>query len=467
MQTAVARVAAGGRVGFSRLAGAVAATGALAAGAGATLWLVLAASERPSLLSPPTLRAPHRWLLGPLSGALPGLSTDHTRLHADLTTALVVLFVAWVVAWACAPSLPVRAVAAGVAVPPLLLFLGPPQPLTDFFNSLVYGRMAAHGLNPYRAIPAAGPHDTAYALANWHHLASPYGPLFTLLSEPLGLLPLPVAYWVLKALIVGCWLGVLALVWWLAGRLGRSPQRALAAVGLCPVALAVGVGGFHNDAPALLCVVAAAALLVRGEDAFAAALAVVAAGIKPSFAVVVPIVVLGARNRRAGLAAALGMAAAVAAVIGLDFGGKLPAISTQGKLVSPLSVPNLTGVLIGHGGADAAVRAAGRDLLVVAGLAACVVVARRRDLALPALGVVLLLAVASLSWVMPWYLVWSLPFAALAMPRALVPLAVATCLWLGVGGVPQLPKLMHDVGYYPTRNPTGRANHLFEKRLVR
>src|SRR3954464_8926771 len=180
MQTAVARVAA---PQAARLAGAVAATGALAAGAGATLWLVLAASERPSLLSPPTLRAPHRWLLGPLSGALPGLTTDHTRLHADLTTALVVLFAAWIVAWACAPSLPVRAVAAGVATPPLLLFLGPPQPLTDFFNYLVYGRMAANGLNPYTHAPAAGPHDAAYALANWHHLASPYGPLFTLLSE--------------------------------------------------------------------------------------------------------------------------------------------------------------------------------------------------------------------------------------------------------------------------------------------
>src|SRR3954470_13480157 len=289
MQTAVVGPALPRGRGGAVAAGASA---SLATALGASLWLVLAAAERPSLLSPPTLRAPHRWLLGPLSGALPGLTTDHTRLHADLTTALVVLFVAWIVAWACAPSLPVRAVAAGGAIPPLVLFLGPPQPLTDFFNYLVYGRMAAHGMNPYTQTPAAGPHDTAYALANWHHLPSPYGPLFTLLSEPIALLPLPVAYWVLEALVVACWLGVLALVWWLADGLERSPQRALAAVGLCPVALAVGLGGFHNDAPALLCVVAAAALLVRREDASAAALAVVAAGIKPSFAVVVPIIVL-------------------------------------------------------------------------------------------------------------------------------------------------------------------------------
>src|SRR5436305_1393834 len=83
--------------------------------------------------------------------------------------------------------------AAAVGLAQVVFLLGPPQPLTDFFNYIVYGRMAAHGLNPYTHIPAAGPHDAAYALANWHHLPSPYGALFTLLSEPLSLLPLSVA----------------------------------------------------------------------------------------------------------------------------------------------------------------------------------------------------------------------------------------------------------------------------------
>src|SRR5205814_55495 len=64
--------------------------------------------------------------------------------------------------------------------------LGPPLPLTDVFNYELYGRMAAlHGLNPYRALPVAAANDPAFALANWHHLSSPYGPLFTLLSEAL------------------------------------------------------------------------------------------------------------------------------------------------------------------------------------------------------------------------------------------------------------------------------------------
>src|SRR5947209_20567366 len=105
MQTAVATDAAPPRPRIAaRRAAATAATAALITALGACLWLVLAASERPSLLSPPTIRAPHRWLLGPLSGLLPHLSTGHDRLHADLTIALAVLFVAWLVAWVTAPA---------------------------------------------------------------------------------------------------------------------------------------------------------------------------------------------------------------------------------------------------------------------------------------------------------------------------------------------------------------------------
>jgi hypothetical protein len=281
-------------------------------------------------------------------------------------------------------------------------------------------------------------------------------------------------------LAVGCSLGVLAVVWWLAVQLGRSPQRALACVGFCPVTLAVGLGGFHNDGPALLCIVGAAAMMVRASrsvalraarperwDAGAAALVVAGSGFKPSFAVALPIVLLGAQRRTAAVAGALWAAAALVAIIVLAFGGALPAVGVQSRLVTPLSLPNLGGVLTGHGGADAYVRAVGRDVLIGVVLVAAALVAWRRRLALPALGVVLLAAAATLSWVMPWYLGWALPFAALARPRALVPVTVAACLWLGVGGIPQLPSILHAAGYYPTRSATGLANHDFEVGLVR
>lgn len=466
---ALPRNAARAHAGHARAA--VAAAGLLTALA-ASAWLVLAASERPSVLSPPTIRAAHRWLLGPLSGALGHLTTDPVRLRADSTIALAVLFAAWLAAWIGAAALPERLVAAAVGAAQLVFLLGPPQPLTDLFNYLVYGGMAARGINPYTHLPLAAPHDAAYALSNWHHLASPYGPLFTLLSEPLARLPLPVAYWAWKGTVVGCTLVALALVWWLARRLGRSPQRALACAGLCPVTLAVGVGGFHNDMLPVACVLAAVACLLRHEgsarwDAGGGALAIAAAGLKPSFAVVVPLLVLGADRRAAAGAGAAVAALAVGLLMLVAFGGALPTIGVQDRLVNPLSVPNVVGALSGRGGADATMRAAGRDALVVVVLVACALVAWRRRLALPALGVVLLAAVLALSWVMPWYLAWALPFAALGQPRALAPLAVAACLWLGVAGAPRLPQLVHDVGWYPTRSAVGHANHEYEIRLVR
>lgn len=462
------------RVPLARAAAGPVAAMSLLVALGTSAWLVLAAAERRSVLSPPTLRAPAPWLLGPLSGRLAGLSTDPLRLRADLTTALVVLCAAWLIAWVSAPALPVKVVAAAVALPPLVFLLGPPQPLTDVFNYIVYGGMAAHGINPYTHIPLGAPHGAAYALSNWHHLPSPYGPLFTLLSEPLSLLPLPAAYWVWKLIVVGSALATLALIWWLAVQLGRSPQRALACAGLCPVTLAVGIGGFHNDMPAVLCMVAALACLQRGTDAqsprwdlAAGALVVVAAGLKPSFAIAAPLVVLGARRRLPAFAGAATAGAVVGLVILIAFGGALPAIGIQDRLVNPLSLPNVIGALTGHGGADAELRGRARDLLAVAVLAGAGLVAWRRRWAIPVIGLVLLAGVLSLSWVMPWYEAWVLPFAALARPRALVPLAVAACVWLGVAGVPQLPQLVHDVGWYPTRSATGHANHEREVRLVR
>jgi len=441
---------------------------------GASLWLVLAAAQRPSLLSPPTLRSPQPWLYGPLHGLLPHLTTAPVRLKTDLDIAVLVLFAGWLLAWIGARALPVRAVAAAVAAAQVVFVLGPPQPVTDVFNYLVYARMAARGINPYTNTPVTGPHDTAYALSNWHHLSSPYGPLFTAVTEPLAWLSLPTAFWVWKLMLLACSLAILALVWWLAGRFGRSPQRALVFAGLCPVTLAIGIGGFHNDLPAVLSVVGAAACLVRGAeggdrrwDAAAGVLAVVAAALKPPFAIVVPLIVLGAHRRLPALAGAAAAAAAAGVLTLVLFGGALPALGPQSRLVTPLSVPNLLGLAAGHGGADAAVRTAARDVLAVIVLAATALVAWRRRWAIPALGVVLLLSVLMLSWAMSWYLAWALPFAAVGRPRLLAPACVLACVWLGLGGTPIMPHLIHDLGYFPTRSATGLANHLYERSLVR
>jgi hypothetical protein len=245
-------------------------------------------------------------------------------------------------------------------------------------------------------------------------------------------------------------------------------------VGLSPVLLLAETGGEHQDVPAVLCVVAAVWCLLRAReragswhlDAAAGALAVAAAAIKPSLAIVAPIIVLAARSRPWALAGLGAAGAATGLVVLVVYGGATPDVTTQAALVTPLSVPNLLGLAGGHGGADPQVRAIARDVLVAVTAAASVVVLLRRNLAPAALAVVLVATVLALPWVMPWYLVWALPFLAVARPSIGVPVAAIVAVWLIAGGLPQEVSILHWAGYYPTRHATGMANHLLLERLV-
>jgi hypothetical protein len=446
-----------------------------------TAWLVVVAAQRPSVLSPPTVRdtppgTSVNWMLGPLHALALNTPTAPHVLHSDMVVVLLAIGVSWVVAWLCADALPLRAIAAVIALVHAVLFLAPPLPLTDVFNYGLYGRMAAlHHLNPYRAVPAQAAGDPLYGLSNWHHLRSPYGPLFTLLHEGLTVAGAHGWLWAWKVIVLVSSLGCLALVAALATRLGVRRERAVAAAGLSPLLLIGEVGGLHQDLPAVACVLGAAWCLVRGRDddapAWAApaagALVVAAAGIKPAFAIVLGIVVLGSDRRLAAAAGAAGAGLLVGAVMLGFYGGALPDVSTQSLLVSPLSVPNLLGLAAGHGGADHVVRTVAQGVLLVVAAGVTLAVALDRRRALSALGVLLFASVLALSWVMPWYLVWALPFIALSRPRALAPIAVVATCWLTVGGLPALPGILHTVGYYPTRLTTGHANHAAFERLVK
>jgi hypothetical protein len=414
-------------------------------------------------------------MVGPLAHRLPGLTLHTTALQADLTAALALLAVAWLVATWCAPRLPAAVVWTSVAAAQLVLVLGPPLPLTDVFNYLHYGRMPAlYGLNPYHALPLAAAADPAYRFSNWHHLPSPYGPLFTVLAEGLAPLGLIASYWTWKAIVLASSLGVLAIVAWAASRAGRSPQAAVAFVGLNPLVLVYGIGGLHNEPLMLLTVVGAVALVLRGRaaqegtgwDAAAGACAALAVGIKPSAALVVALVVLGARRRLWALAGAAAAGLVIAAVVELRYGGWLPAVGIQARLVTPLSVPNVIAALAGRGALDATGLRVAELAFAVIAAAALAAVAWRRDRLAGATGAAMLGSVVTLGWAMPWYVWWVLPFAALARTRALAVGCVAVTLWLGLGAIPQSQALMHSAGYRPTRSAAGRADHLYLERLL-
>ena len=148
---------------------------------------------------------------------------------------------------------------------------------------------------------------------------------FTLLSQGLGLLSVPVAYWVWKVILAAASIGTLALVAGTARALGRSRRIALVLVGLNPLVLVYGIGGAHQEPLMLLGAVGAVALALRGRDATAGAAVLLAAGFKPSAVLLAPVVVLGCRRRGRALAGAVGGAALVGAVVLLAYGGHLPA----------------------------------------------------------------------------------------------------------------------------------------------
>jgi hypothetical protein len=457
---------------------AVQALGATALGVmvGVSTAIVLVAAERPGPFSGPAQHGFPSWMVGPLAHRLPGLPDSPPMLQADLTRALAVMGIAWLVAVACAWRMPAPLVWGAVAAAQIVSLIGPPFSLTDVFNYLHYGRMpATYGLNPYVALPLAARGDPAFRFSNWHHLPSPYGPLFTLFTEALAPLSLPVAYWVWKGVLLAASLGALAVVARAARRLGRSPQAAIVLVGLNPLVLVYGVGGEHNDALMVLCGVGAVALALAGRDeserpwfdVAAGACAVLAVGFKPSAVLLAPLVILGCRRRLHALAGAGAAGALVLAVVVVAYGGHLPSTGIQERLVNPLSVPNVLAALAGHGGLTTHDRTLAHAALALAALAATAAVTWRRAWLPGAAGFIMLAGVLTLGWTMPWYVWWVLPFAALARTRALAAACVVLTVWLALGAIPQLPKLIHSFGYYPTRTAAGRANHLYTQRYLK
>jgi hypothetical protein len=177
--------------------------------------------------------------------------------------------------------------------------------------------------------------------------------------------------------------------------------------------------------------------------------------------------VLGARRRIRGVAGAVVAGVGVGVIVLAVFAGRLPAVGLQDRLATPLSIPSVLSVAAGLGGVTPGVRTITHVLLALAAAACCIAVARRRDVLIGACGALMLATVVTLAWAMPWYVGWILPFAALARRRWLAGACVVLTVWLALGAIPQMPKLVHSIGYYPTRSAVGKANHLYTEHLLK
>ena len=411
------------------------------------------------------------WEAGPLHGLIGHPLGSNIVFDIGSSTLLAVMFAAWVLATRGARRLSRRQVAGLLVSLHALVVIGPPIALTDVFNYLGYARMwALHAVNPYLHGIAAVPGDRVYVLTTWHHLKSPYGPLFTLLTYPLGAIGLPAAYWLLKVGIAAASLGFLAAVWRGANILGRDPRQAVLFVGANPLFLFYALAGFHNDFLMLLPATGAILLVLGRRDRTAGALLALAVAVKLTAVLILPFLLLGAwrsaggplRARRVLEGAALA-AIPLAAISLLAFGPVLPNLSDQTTLLSDYSFPNVVGWLLGFGGgADVVVRAA--DLALVASL---LLALRLRSRWIDGAGWATLALILTAAWLVPWYIVWLLPLAALGTSSRMRAVCVALTLYLGITFMPAVPPLQRWLDIDPYSGGPGRASLALQHSLSR
>jgi len=395
------------------------------------------------------------WLLGPFrafGGGFADGPLGGPLFYAGLWVALAL----YCAVLATAGALSRRAVAAGIGAAVALFALAPPLLSQDAFSYIAYARLdVVHGLDPYTHSPSDIPHDPVYPFAGSKDFTSVYGPLFTVATFPLAETSVPFAFWALKAIAALATLGVVALVWWCAQRLGRDPRAPAAAVGLNPLVLVHVVGGAHNDALTVLLWMAGVAALVAARpprEAAAGAWTAAATAVKASAGLVALFMLTGARRRWALVAGGAAGAAGVMLVSVGAFGGdaieSLGVLSDNQDRTSRWSMPQrtadaLAGITGGSAGAIVEYTRAVFGVLFVAVLGLLLRAAwrRRADVAgwlVPAGWATLALLVAS-AWLVPWYAIWLMPLAALGADRRLLGASIAFSAYMMVIAMPLEP----------------------------
>jgi alpha-1,6-mannosyltransferase len=410
-------------LGIGALAGFVAASALLAVAASARrrIWFV-PASEHGGFPG---------WLAGPFH------QLDFVLLPPRGALLLATMFVAYLVVLASARSgaIPVRLGVGVVVAAHVVFLLAPPLFSADVFGYVDYARLwVLHGLDPYVHVPADVAGDPALPFVRWRDVSTPYGPLFTGLSTPLAGLSVATALWVCKALAASLSLGCCALVWRIAQRRALDPLRAVLFVGLNPLLLAFGVGGAHNDF-VLLALALGAVLLALEERAFpAGALAVLAVGVKAPAAVLLPFLLLSTRAPRRVLTGVLAGAAALLAFAFVAFErealGFVSQIREQQQFVATYSVPQRVATLLGFDALPVGLRLLFALAFVTALIALLWATWRARIDWLTAAGWAMLALLVTTAWLVPWYVVWVLPLAAVARDPRLRVATLVFCLYV-------------------------------------
>jgi hypothetical protein len=336
-------------------------------------------------------------------------------------------FLAYLGVLARAPVLARRVMWGAIALLVVVFALVPPLLSHDVYSYVDYARLGVvHDLDPYVHPPSAAPDDPAFADVTWTEATSAYGPLFTLATYPLAWLPVDAAVLALKIAAAASVLVLAALVARLARLRGVDPVRAAAFVALNPLVLVHVVGGAHNDGLAILLALAGGAAVLLARETAAGGAFVAAFAIKAPVALAAPFALLGARRRGRLLLGVLGAALAIGLMSYLAFGWHwLDAIGLAGEnqsRTSYMSVPIAMARLLGL---DPDPVRATLLILFAALIAYLLAWTWRGGDWIRASGWAALGLLLATAWLLPWYLIWVLPFAALSRDRPLQLLVLA------------------------------------------
>jgi alpha-1,6-mannosyltransferase len=389
--------------------------------------LISLSAAHTELLLPSSLRPVPGWLAGAfghvgLDIGLPGL-----------ILALSLMFLSYALAMGAAKQLSVRAVLASIAALNVLALVAPPLLSSDLFSYIAYGRLGAmYGINPYLHGPNLISFDPLYQLigVQWTHTPTVYGPLFTALSYPLAGLGIAANVFAYKGIAALSLLAIVALTWQAARLRGIDPVKAVALVGLNPVIVVYGVGGGHNDLLMLAILVAGIYVLLRQREGTGGAIIIAATAVKLTAGMLLPFALAAGAGRRvatserARLLTGAALAAAVFSILGLVlFGaGPLHLLGTLTGIQGEGGSHSITGFVLNALGLGRFNPALGAVLhvayvVILVWLIRQVWVGKLDWITAAGWAVVGLLISAGL--LMPWYIAWLIPLAALSSDRRL------------------------------------------------
>jgi hypothetical protein len=394
--------------------------------------LLVCVSTSGGLVLPSTLRPLPGWLAGPFQGA--GFELGLAALIATF----VVLFASYAIAAQTAHRLSPRVVLGAIVALHLMVLLGPPLFSSDIFSYTAYARIGAvYGANPYLHGPDAFPLEALHPLigVQWTSTPTVYGPAFTALSYlfvPLGIAANVLAY---KGVAAASSLALIFLVWRAAKLRDLDPAKAAALVGLNPVIVLFGVGGGHNDLLMLALLAAGMYVLLREREMPSGALMVAATAVKLTAGLLLPFALVAERGRflslgRRKLLLGAGLTAGGVVLLAyalwgsgpLQMLGTLQGIQAEGgphSLVgfaaSGLGLPGLIG--------PATTVLTGVFLASLAWLLRAVWLGRIDWIAGAGWATAILLLTTG--FLVPWYVAWLIPLAALGRDRRLLAVAIA------------------------------------------